>query len=86
VITLFGKVLGRNNRLYLAYQEDWSRWWPAARYGDRFPDFDDWKAAPGGACLLCIANETYSFPIDPAYHEWRTGHAPLARKETSYVQ
>lgn len=48
MITLFGHVLGRNNRLYLAYQEEWSVWakqaWIPGHAGT-FPTFEEWRAA-----------------------------------------
>ena len=30
-----------------------------------------------GACLTCLMNGSCAFPLDPRYHEYRTGHAPV---------
>lgn len=36
------RILGRKNRLYLAYQQEWLRWDESAAYGDTFPTFEEW--------------------------------------------
>jgi hypothetical protein len=35
----------------------------------------------GGACVTCMDNGTVAFPLDPGYHEYRSGHAPVLTGE-----
>lgn len=44
MLSLFGRVLGKKNRLRLAYEGDWLQWSPTAQYGDTFPTFEEWLA------------------------------------------
>jgi hypothetical protein len=44
VITLFGHVLGKKNRLRLEYELEWCNWAPTAGYGSTFPSFEAWQA------------------------------------------
>jgi hypothetical protein len=42
MITLFGRVLGRKNRLYLRYQREWLDW--SRMPIGTFPSFEEWLA------------------------------------------
>ena len=44
MITLFGRVLGKQNRLRLAYEQEWRTWWRAGPVGT-FPTFEQWLTA-----------------------------------------
>lgn len=92
MITLFGRVLGKQNRLYLEYEGEWAKWWPAATLdGPTFPSFEEWlpvRRLPyyqglTGSCATCLANGSLAYPVDLYYHQFRTGHCPvLLIKET----
>lgn len=40
---LFGRLLGKNNRLYAAYTQEWLAW--ARNPAGTFPTFEEWKKA-----------------------------------------
>jgi hypothetical protein len=87
MITVFGRVLGKNNRLRLAYEEDWSRWWRsfALPCDDAFPSFDQWLTAADDQCLICLGSGEVRYPIDSEFHRYRTGHHPILKERTSHV-
>jgi hypothetical protein len=44
MLSIFGRVIGKKNRLRLDYEGEWLKWSAAASYGDEFPSFDEWLA------------------------------------------